>query len=150
MQRDFPVTPGSYEVRLYFADIYTGTQFVGARVFDVSIEGDIVLDNYDIFADVGGYTGVMKSFIVESDANLDIDFGHVTENPAIKGIEILSTAAADTLATNPTSVEFGNVAPGETDSQTVTLINVGATGDPTWWSPAAAGPSRQLWTPAAR
>lgn len=91
MAWDFPVTPGTYEVRLYFADIYSGTQSAGARVFDVSIEGALVLDDYDIFADVGGYTGVMKSFLVTSDTTLDIDFGHVAENPAIKGIEILAT-----------------------------------------------------------
>ena len=34
MQWDFAVTPGLYEVRLYFAEIYSGTQSVGARVFE--------------------------------------------------------------------------------------------------------------------
>jgi hypothetical protein len=90
MQWDFSVTPGTYEVRLYFAEIYSGAQGVGKRVFDVMIEGATVLDNYDIFADVGGYTGVMKSFVVQSDTNLDIDFDHVNQNPAVKGIEIIA------------------------------------------------------------
>ncbi|MGI9455318.1 MAG: malectin domain-containing carbohydrate-binding protein, partial [Aeoliella sp.] len=90
MQWDFSVTPGTYEVRLYFAEIYSGAQGVGERVFDVAIEGATVLDNYDTYADVGGFTGVMKSFIVNSDANLDIDFDHVTQNPAVKGIEIIA------------------------------------------------------------
>jgi hypothetical protein len=35
MQWNFPVTPGALEVRLYFAETYSGTQAVGARVFDV-------------------------------------------------------------------------------------------------------------------
>jgi hypothetical protein len=131
MQWDFPVTPGSYEVRLYFADIYSGTQSVGARVFDVSIEGVVVLDNYDIYADVGGYAGVMKSFIVQSNANLDIDFGHVTENPAIKGIEILSASVANTLGASPASIAMGSVDPGTTQAQNVLLTNLGSAGDPT-------------------
>jgi hypothetical protein len=54
MQWNFPVTAGSYEVRLGFAEIYSGAQSVGARVFDVSIENTTVLDNYDVFGDVGG------------------------------------------------------------------------------------------------
>ena len=85
---DFPVTPGEYEVRLYFAETWNGGQS-GARQFDVKIEGATVLDNYDIFADVGGFAGVVKSFTVTSDANLDIDFLRVVQNPNIKGIEIL-------------------------------------------------------------
>ena len=89
MQWNFAVAPGEVEVRLYFAEIYGGAFSVGARTFDVSIEGQQVLDNYDVFADVGANAGVVKSFIVTSDANLDIDFGHVNENPAIKGIEVL-------------------------------------------------------------
>jgi hypothetical protein len=90
MSWDFPVTPGEYEVRLYFAEIWSGGQAVGKRLFDVSIEGVQVLDNYDVFATVGGFAGVVESFIVSSDSNLDINFAHVTDNPAIKGIEILA------------------------------------------------------------
>jgi Malectin domain len=84
MQWNFAVTADSYEVRLGFAEIYSGTQSVGARVFDVPIEGQVVLDNYDIFQNVGGYKAVVKSFVVSSDASLHIDFGHVVENPAVK------------------------------------------------------------------
>ena len=46
----------------------------GARTFDVEIEGTQVLDDYDIFADVGGATGTVKSFDVTTAGNLDIDF----------------------------------------------------------------------------
>ncbi|MGH9149971.1 MAG: malectin domain-containing carbohydrate-binding protein, partial [Acidimicrobiales bacterium] len=105
-QWDFPVTPGQYQVRLYFAEIYAGAQKAGARVFDVVIEGRVVLDDYDTFADVGGFTGVVKSFTVTAGANLDIDFGHVVQNPAVKGIEILrldppptTTTTTDTTTT---------------------------------------------------
>ncbi len=110
MQWDFPLNSGTYEVRLYFAEIYSGTQSNGARVFDVYIDGTLVLENYDIYAEVGGYTAVMKSFLVTSDGNLDIDFGHVKENPAIKGIEIIALDG-DGGTTEPTPIGFGKSAP---------------------------------------
>ena len=94
LQWEFPVTPGDYEVRLYFAETYSGTQGVGLRVFDVLAEGVVRLDDYDIFDAVGGYRGVMESFVVTSDETLDIDFVHVAENPAIKGIEIIQLGSA--------------------------------------------------------
>jgi hypothetical protein len=130
MQWNFPVTAGSYEVRLGFAEIYSGTQSVGARVFDVSIENTVVLDNYDIFADVGSNKAVVKSFSITSDANLDIDFGHVVENPTIKSIEILATGRTNELSVSPTSLDFGSTAVGTTQSKTVQVTNLGSSGDP--------------------
>ena len=96
MQWDFPVEVGvPLEVRLYFANGYSGTSQVGQRVFDVSLEGQVVLDNYDIIADAGAHsTGTMKKFTVTSDGNVDIDLGHVVENPLINGIEIIRTDVA--------------------------------------------------------
>lgn len=95
------VANGNYQVDLYFADIYSGTQSVGARVFDIQLEGVTVLDDYDIFADVGGFTGVVKTFNVEvQDGVLDLEFLHETENPAIKGILVrtLDNVAPDPIA----------------------------------------------------
>jgi hypothetical protein len=48
-----------------------------------------VLDNYDIAAEVGHNVGTMKSFIVTSDGNIDLDFGHVVENPLVNAIEVV-------------------------------------------------------------
>jgi Malectin domain/Kelch motif/Cep192 domain 4 len=130
MHWHFPVTAGPYQVRLAFAEIYEGTQSVGARVFDVLIEGATVLDNYDVFANVGGYKGVIKSFTVSSDASLDITFGHVVQNPAVKGIEIVSAGGPNQLGTSPTSLDFGTVTVGATSSKSLQLTNLGGTGDP--------------------
>ncbi|MBL9164438.1 MAG: hypothetical protein JNL18_17050 [Planctomycetaceae bacterium] len=128
---DFPVTAGQYEVRLYFAETWSGAFVNGVRVFDVTIEGVTVLDNYDVFADVGGNKGVVKSFIVNSDGNLDIDFLRGVQNPTIKAIEILSTAPAPgTLTPSATALNFGTVAVGQTASQTLTLVNTAAPGGP--------------------
>jgi len=130
MQWDFPVPAGPYEVRLYFAETYDGTMAAGARVFDVSIEGSLVLDDYDIFADVGGMAGVVKHFLVTSDTNLDIDLAHVTENPAIKAIEIVSAAGADQLGSSDDHIAFGAARIGGSVSRTIELRNAGSAGDP--------------------
>jgi N-acetylneuraminic acid mutarotase len=131
MAWDFPVTSGNYEVRLYFAEIWQGAQSPGARVFDVSIEGIKVLDDYDVYADVGANKGVVKAFTVASDSNLDIDFAHVVQNPAVKAIQILRPeSAAGTLGALPQSLDFGSVAVGSSASKSVQLTNRGGPGDP--------------------
>ncbi|HEX6961660.1 MAG TPA: sulfatase-like hydrolase/transferase [Lacipirellula sp.] len=143
---DFPVTPGQYEVRLYFAENYAPTAVVGGRVFDVTIEGATVLDNYDIFADVGKHKGVVKSFIVNSDGNLGVDFLRGVQNPLVSGIEILKTNQQAPSALNPsaTSLNFGNVNVGQTATRQVTLTNSGQSGQ----SSITITPSQATITPA--
>lgn len=86
----FPAPSGhNLTVRLYFSNGYDGTSLPGQRVFDVRIDDNLVLDDYDISADVGHRTGTMKQFTITSDGNVDIDFAHVTENPLVNGIEII-------------------------------------------------------------
>jgi N-acetylneuraminic acid mutarotase len=143
MKWSFPVSPGPYQVRLYFAEIYEGTQSVGARVFNVSIEGSPVLSNYDIFAEVGGYKGVVKSFFVTSNSALDIEFGHVVENPKVDAIEILPGTVPNELGANPESLAFGNTSVGSSQSRPLEVTNLGASGDPSIviQSTAISGPN---------
>ena len=94
MSWDFPVPNGTnVQVRLYFINQYDGTSQVGQRVFNVSIDGTTVLPNFDIVADTGGdKIGEMKSFNITSDGDVNIDFGHITENPLVNAIEIVNPA----------------------------------------------------------
>ncbi len=87
----FPVVAGDeVEVRLYFSENYNQINTAGQRVFDVSIDGQVVLDNYDLFAVAGGkYIGRCERFTITSDGSVDIRLTHQTENPSIKGIEIV-------------------------------------------------------------
>jgi len=129
MEWNFPVTPGQYEVRLFFAEAWAGAQFPGGRQFNVAIEGQVELTSYDIFAEVGGFAGVAKSFTVTSDSNLDIDFLHQIENPAVRGIEIVYAGEVDGLLTSSSEdVNFGNVVVDGTVDRVVTLTNSGAVG----------------------
>jgi len=130
MSWDFPVTTGTHvEVRMYFANRYTGTSRVGQRVFNVNLEGTRVLNNFDIVKDTGDQTGTMKSFNVTSDGHINISLTHVTENPLINGIEIINKDAAPpppptdslsavgfdgTAATGPTPVTGTGIPWGQT------------------------------------
>ena len=95
---EIPVTNGNYIIKLHFAEIYftgqsgKGANGSGRRVFDVILEGNTVLDEYDINADVGSLTAVVKSFenITITDGIINIDFTSTINNPKISGIEILS------------------------------------------------------------
>ncbi|MGA7934582.1 MAG: SBBP repeat-containing protein, partial [Kovacikia sp.] len=53
VQYSIPVAPGSYTVELYFAEIIQSLA-AGQRVFDVQIEGQSVLKNFDILAQTNG------------------------------------------------------------------------------------------------
>ena len=66
MQWHFPVPAGQHvDVRLYFANRSSSTNTVGKRTFDVTIDSTKVLTSYDIVADAGNATGVMKTFPVD-------------------------------------------------------------------------------------
>ncbi|MEF8808004.1 malectin domain-containing carbohydrate-binding protein, partial [Natronomonas sp.] len=126
MQYEFSVPDGQQvEVRLYFYDGYSGTSSVGDRVFDVSVE-DQTIENFDIIEEYGDDTGAMKSFTVTSDGTIDVDFAHVTENPQINAIEIVEAESKpDELGASPSSVDFGTVVTGDSQTETVTLTNLG-------------------------
>ena len=92
MQWHFPVPAGQHvDVRLYFANRSTSTNTVGKRTFDVTLDTTKVLTSYDIVADAGNATGVMKTFPVTSDGTVDVTFGHKVNNPLISGVEIIRT-----------------------------------------------------------
>jgi hypothetical protein len=49
-----PLSAGAYMVRLHFAEVYIGTNTVGARVYDIVLEGQTVSAQFDVVA-VAGY-----------------------------------------------------------------------------------------------
>ncbi|WP_266077770.1 malectin domain-containing carbohydrate-binding protein [Haladaptatus caseinilyticus] len=96
MQYRFPVEKGTYEVRLYFVESYFGNSEwndydeKGPRTFDVEIEDKRVLNNYDMYEELGHDKGTMKSFTVKpKDGTIDVRFLHEEEDPMLSGIEIV-------------------------------------------------------------
>ena len=131
MQYEFSVPDGQQvKVQLFFYDGYSGTSSVGDRVFDVSIEGQTVLDNFDIIETYGDDTGAMEEFTVTSDGTIDVDFGHVTENPQVNAIRIVSAEPQPDTLGGQGSVDFGSVLVDNSETKTVTVTNLGGSGDP--------------------
>lgn len=88
----FDVPNGTYLVNLLFGNFYSGTTKVGSRVFDVLIEGQLVLEDFDqVLAAGGSGRAVVRSVFTNVSAGdgLQIEFVKKIQNPAIKGIEIL-------------------------------------------------------------
>lgn len=70
-----PVVPGAYTVELQFADTYNSAP--GQRIFNASIEGAMVLQDFDIIAAAGVNTLLVRTFAVNvSDGVLDIAFSN--------------------------------------------------------------------------
>jgi regulation of enolase protein 1 (concanavalin A-like superfamily) len=80
------VPSGNYVVTLRFSDNATSA---AVRVFDVALEGTLVLDNYDIYADVGTNTVANKTFTVAvTDGTLNIQFTNVIGQAKINAIVV--------------------------------------------------------------
>jgi hypothetical protein len=64
----FAVTPGEYyRVSLYFAEspYASGVHAVGQRIFDVYVDNELILDNFDIYA-TAGLNAIRRSFTVKA------------------------------------------------------------------------------------
>ncbi len=83
-----PVQNGGYQVTLHFAEIYWTEP--GQRVFDVLLEGSVVLDNFDVFQAAGAAnTAVTRTFAVQvNDGVLNIDFVSIVDFAKVSAIEV--------------------------------------------------------------
>jgi glucose/arabinose dehydrogenase/type 1 glutamine amidotransferase len=91
---DIAVENGIYNVVLHFAEIYQGGDGngggEGSRVFDVSVQGETVLEGFDIYAEVGHDVAVTKvvSDVEVDDGSLVINGSAQADNAKFSGIEI--------------------------------------------------------------
>jgi len=86
------VPNGTYTVNLYFAEIYSGCFVAGCRVFNVAVQGNTFLTNFDVYAAAGGgNVGIMRSTTATvADGTLTIAFqAPVSQYPTISAIEVL-------------------------------------------------------------
>jgi len=99
-----PVAPGNYTVKLHFAEIYFGvvqweanSNPVGKRIFDVTVEGKEMLVDFDIAAEAGVATALVKTFEVSSnDGNIVIGFSGKVNRPKVSAIEVLVSSTLNT------------------------------------------------------
>lgn len=87
----FRLPPGNYTLKLHFAETYKDE--VGSRVFDVKVNGQPVLTDFDPVKEAGGFrVPVVREFkgIAVTDQPLEISFvGKSSQAPIINGIQIL-------------------------------------------------------------
>ena len=87
---EVPVSPASYDVELYFNELYQTT--AGARAFSVTVEEQVVFSNLDLFAVSGhdtAYKRVVNNVAV-IDGSLTIALTATTDNATISGFAVYS------------------------------------------------------------
>jgi hypothetical protein len=82
---DIPsIPPGTYDVTLHFSENYVNE--AGKRVFNVSINDELVFGSVDIFNEAGGgFKALSKTAsVVVTENSMAIKFIHVIENPKLR------------------------------------------------------------------
>lgn len=88
-----PVSNGSYVVRLHFVETHWSAS--NRRVFSVNLEGQAVLRNYDIHAEVGAMSAAVKCFEVKvADGVLNLDFVARKGRAQVAAIEVRPASGA--------------------------------------------------------
>ena len=139
----FDVPDGTYQVRLRFAEIYPNSFGVGQRVFNVSIGGTVVLQNFDVFARAGADTALDESFTsTVTNSALTITFSAVVSMPEVNAIEVIATgSAAQTGTASPTPTATATATASATPTATPTATTTA--------SPAATATATSTATPGA-
>lgn len=92
-----PVPPGAYRVTLHFAETWFGAGNdggggVGSRVFDVAVNGQVVLRDFDVMAQAGGPNHALTRTFEEVRPNgagqISIQFIPSVQNAMVNAIEI--------------------------------------------------------------
>ena len=94
---------GGYNVRLHFVDF--SSTAAGQRQFNVLINGEQVLTNFDIFAETGAInTAIVEEYYTTADENgiieLQTTFG-AANDPTIEAIEIIPATGSNPVGATP-------------------------------------------------
>jgi hypothetical protein len=150
------VPNGTYTVRLYFAETFSGVTSPGQRVFNVGVQGQSFLQNFDVYAAAGGWGTALVETTTASVTNgqLAISFAPLVQNTMIDAIEVLpgtTNATAIPVATpgaSPTATAIATAVATATRVATVTPVaTVSATPPPAsgfgpdWTAPSSPPPT---------
>ncbi len=104
-REEIPVSNGAYYVRLHFAENFFSAN--GARIFNINIEGQTRLSNFDIHKEVGYRAALVKDFAVNvNDGVLTLKFNPTANRLALCGVEIFRSASAAVASTSfPSELE---------------------------------------------
>jgi hypothetical protein len=128
MVYSFPVSNGNYRVNLLFAENSAGLQIPGARVFNVKLNGALVLQNFDIAAAVGGNVALVESFNISVTAgSIAVEFDKLVQNPKINAIEILPLGNSPLLTLKFTYTDGTPVSGSLHYAMSTSLLSLGGT-----------------------
>jgi hypothetical protein len=99
----FPVPNGAYHVNLYFAELNPNDEHLGARVFNVKLQGKVVIQDLDIFKTVGANTALIKGAdvaVTSGAVQIELDNLPGHDRGKVTAIEITQTQPAPTLVMN--------------------------------------------------
>lgn len=94
-----PVESGKdYEITLKFAEIYFSAG--GSRFFDVHVDGQLFLNDFDVFSVAGGRNKALDTSVVvtATKSNISIELTASLDNAAIKGIVVTEEGFFDPQA----------------------------------------------------
>ena len=116
------VPSGAYEVVLWACEPWKTA--VGQRVFDVSLEGQVALDDLDLFAECGHRAAYASPPlpVTVTDGVLDIRFEGVVDVALVCALEVRSVAV---LTSATTSLLYGTVDQGSSLTRDVEFRNEG-------------------------
>ena len=121
-------------MNLKFAEFWWTS--AGQRIFNVAINGQTVLSNFDIFAAAGGgLIAVDKAFAVTATSVITIQFTTVVDAASINAIEILPASPPATVSLAPATATLS-----ASQSQPFTATVTNATNTAVTW--ALSPPSR--------
>jgi len=98
---DIPLQPGSYELHLHFAetglpDLSVGSSGEGERLFRVDVNGQRILDQFDVVADADGVNvadeRVIRNVAPAADGLLHLSFPPMRGTAVLSGIEALAVS----------------------------------------------------------
>ncbi|AFY68806.1 hypothetical protein Pse7367_0498 [Thalassoporum mexicanum PCC 7367] len=112
---EIPVADGEYQVTLEFAELYHNS--AGNRVFDVLAEGQLFVDDLDIYAQVGKNAAYTETFTIPvSDGILDLDFAASADNAKVSAIAIAPVGDLPPQVPTTSGISDLSVVEGEVNS----------------------------------
>lgn len=139
-----PVTAGNrYDVKLHFTEL--NKTAAGQRVFDVKVNGNTVLTNFDIFKEAGRLNTIVKTFnVADQNGKVVVDFIRKTENAKVSAIEIVPTGSSTTTSSSTSSTSSTSTSSTSTTSSTTSTTAPPTAGRSLNWSKVAASPTKTV------
>jgi hypothetical protein len=103
-----PVANGNYSVTLEFVEYYVASP--GQRSFNVNIEGNNALSNFDILSQTKPFTPLYKTFTTTvTNGYLDLSFAGVIGQPTVSSISIVPALATQSASISDLRTRLANI-----------------------------------------